>query len=405
MTTASAQPPRWYRSWTWQPDSVAAPGGPGPATYAITRLAGVVAAALRGGIAVVGAAAALIGMAPPASPAWVVPAATVSCLWAALFARRAVTRGLSTALVLGDAALTCVLALIQARVTARDALPAGAGWVEVLITVTVVLAQFAWRPLAGVTAGLVVTACYLAGASRAALPDHGLIQGAIFVVQIGSAAALMWLIRRAAADADAALAEHERAGRDAEIARLRRGQEREHNRRLHDTVLATLTMVGTAAISRTSPTLRRRAAADLAVIDGFAVQEYGARPVRLDERLREAADALSGELTVEMDLPRPDGTVPAAVADAFTAASGQALVNVVRHAGTGHARLALRVEGDAVIVEVTDHGRGFDPMAVPPHRYGLREAIGARMRAVGGRAEISSRPGRGTRIRLVWARG
>jgi signal transduction histidine kinase len=97
--------------------------------------------------------------------------------------------------------------------------------------------------------------------------------------------------------------------------------------------------------------------------------------------------------------------VPAEVAGAFAAASAQALANVVRHAGTTHARLVLRVEGDTLIVEVTDRGRGFDPAAVPPHRYGLREAVDARMRAVGGHAEISSTPGGGTRIRLVSTRG
>jgi hypothetical protein len=53
-------------------------------------------------------------------------------------------------------------------------------------------------------------------------------------------------------------------------------------------------------------------------------------------------------------------------------------------------------------VEVIDCGRGFDPGRVPAHRYGLREAIRGRMRAVGGQAGVDSSPGQGTRITLTW---
>ncbi|MET8837871.1 hypothetical protein ABZV78_28715, partial [Micromonospora sp. NPDC004540] len=50
-----------------------------------------------------------------------------------------------------------------------------------------------------------------------------------------------------------------------------------------------------------------------------------------------------------------------------------------------------------------DDGPGFDPASVPAHRYGLRESIHGRMSTVGGRAEVTSAPGAGTRIRLEWS--
>ena len=75
------------------------------------------------------------------------------------------------------------------------------------------------------------------------------------------------------------------------------------------------------------------------------------------------------------------------------------------HAGVHSARLRLWTAGNGVRVEVADDGAGFDPQAVPPHRYGVRESIQARMAAVGGQAEIVSAPGQGTRVLLEWSDG
>ena len=58
--------------------------------------------------------------------------------------------------------------------------------------------------------------------------------------------------------------------------------------------------------------------------------------------------------------------------------------------------------GGSVVIEVIDDGPGFDPATVPVHRYGLRESIQGRLTEIGGRAEVTSAPGDGTRIRLEW---
>jgi len=135
------------------------------------------------------------------------------------------------------------------------------------------------------------------------------------------------------------------------------------------------------------------------------VAYFGADPPevpdgRLDRALQRLA-AAPGPLAVTTRT-RPCA-VPVPVARAFVGAVHQALSNVVRHAGVDAAAVAV-TGTDPVVVEVTDAGRGFHPAAVPAHRYGLREAIDGRMRAVGGYAEVSSVPGEGTRVRLVWAR-
>jgi signal transduction histidine kinase len=377
------------------------PSTESPASYAMRRLSAWFACALRDAVAVVGSIAALVGVAPPGSLTWVLPAVAVDIGWAALFTWVALTRGLRTWLVVIEVLLTTALCVLHGHLTAAAALPAGAGWVTVLASMTIVVANFAWPLPVAVPAGLVVVAGYLVGAGLAGLPDHGLVQAAILVVQLASAGVLMALIRRATGQADRALAGYERVRRAAEVASARRAHEREQNRRLHDTVLATLTMVGTGAIDRGSATLRERAVADLAVIDALGrAAQADADHGRLDERLRDIAARTPAGLDVELSLL--PCVVPGEVAEAFTGAAGQALANVTRHAGVALAEIRLGRRGDTVVVEIADSGRGFDPERVPAHRYGLREAIRGRMRAVGGDADIVSAPGRGTRVTLTW---
>jgi nitrate/nitrite-specific signal transduction histidine kinase len=50
---------------------------------------------------------------------------------------------------------------------------------------------------------------------------------------------------------------------------------------------------------------------------------------------------------------------------------------------------------------VSDDGLGFDPAAVPADHLGLR-IMGERMASVGGRLEIRTRLGGGTRLLAEW---
>ena len=80
------------------------------------------------------------------------------------------------------------------------------------------------------------------------------------------------------------------------------------------------------------------------------------------------------------------------------------LFNVVKHAGTRHARLRARREGDVVTVEVGDDGDGFDPDALKDRPradggFGLA-SVRERVEQVGGHVEITSAPGDGTRVTI-----
>jgi signal transduction histidine kinase len=77
----------------------------------------------------------------------------------------------------------------------------------------------------------------------------------------------------------------------------------------------------------------------------------------------------------------------------------EALSNVGRHAGAATCRVSLYRTEDGAVLEVDDDGRGFDP-ARPSAGHGLRN-LRERAEALGGRAEITSAPGEGTRVRVT----
>ena len=77
-----------------------------------------------------------------------------------------------------------------------------------------------------------------------------------------------------------------------------------------------------------------------------------------------------------------------------------ALTNVRKHAGTRCVRVAFAVDSGRARVTVQDDGQGFDPGA---RDDGSRQHVGLRVmreraEQVGGRLEVISRPGEGTRV-------
>lgn len=78
------------------------------------------------------------------------------------------------------------------------------------------------------------------------------------------------------------------------------------------------------------------------------------------------------------------------------------LFNVVKHAGVQEAQASLQEDNNGITVTISDHGRGFDVKLLAEARqnhFGLR-SIQERLQYFGGRANIESRPGGGTRVTL-----
>jgi ligand-binding sensor domain-containing protein/signal transduction histidine kinase len=126
-----------------------------------------------------------------------------------------------------------------------------------------------------------------------------------------------------------------------------------------------------------------------------------------------AQDLLSaGGVSCRLEIPPtlPDVALSGQARHSLLLAVKEALHNVVKHAGATEARLQAAVRAGQIELVVADNGRGFDahggePVAVPA---GGRRAAGRglgnlamRLREIGGRCEITSTPGSGTRIRFT----
>jgi signal transduction histidine kinase len=387
------------------------PRAAGPSDQALHWLAGWYAIALRLGGAVLFTGVAVLAATRQVSGWWLSAPLTGLCGWSAFFYWQVRRSGLTPVLALADAAVISALALVQQHLVPDALIMDNTTWMLPLACTSVYILQIALQPRLALPAAAVVVIAYGLGAGQ-------LTDGWLLGVETIVAAGLVAVIRAGARQADASVAvslENERRIRAEEA---RRADEREQHRQLHDTVLSTLTMVAAGAFAEPSPGLTAQAARDLRVLQGLegapaapggwgGPDEIGGldgrgEPAELAElgpKLERAA-ASTDDLAVRLDLVPV--TLPALVADQLAACVGEALRNVEQHAGTGQAEVTVAGGVGWAVVKVTDHGRGFDPAAVPPSRRGIRESIAGRMLAAGGRAAIASRPGAGTTVTVSW---
>jgi signal transduction histidine kinase len=79
----------------------------------------------------------------------------------------------------------------------------------------------------------------------------------------------------------------------------------------------------------------------------------------------------------------------------------ECLANALRHAQCRECKVRLAGSADTLMVEVSDQGPGFDPVAAASKgRFGLH-GMRQRVEVVGGVFEAQSAPGRGTVIRIT----
>lgn len=105
-------------------------------------------------------------------------------------------------------------------------------------------------------------------------------------------------------------------------------------------------------------------------------------------------------LAVEVRVAQDDVPLPDEQAVLLFQSVRELLINVAKHAGTGHATVTLRVEGDSRLhIEVQDAGCGFDVTTVEAkssgEHFGLL-SVRERMEAMGGSFQVKSAPGQGT---------
>jgi two-component system, NarL family, sensor histidine kinase UhpB len=129
-----------------------------------------------------------------------------------------------------------------------------------------------------------------------------------------------------------------------------------------------------------------------------ALDELGLVPA-LESHIRGLGESVGAAIRLEAD-PVEDLLPPQAELALYRIAQ-EALSNAIRHADAAEIQVRVERDDDAVSLSVTDDGRGFRPEAVLAGAGGAGLGLfGMQERAayVGGRVEIRSRPGAGTRV-------
>lgn len=197
-------------------------------------------------------------------------------------------------------------------------------------------------------------------------------------------------------------------------------QRRQSARLLHDTVLATLTLLAHSGVGVKPEALRQQAADDARLLRqlrlGTAPQqqestETGSLPtVAPDEPVLgttlESVKQRFGRIGLEVSW---HGTgqvhLPSHALDAFLLALAECLENVRRHSGVTQAHVTITDDATMVRALVTDAGVGFDIDDIDEAKLGFAESVVGRLREVGGNARLFSAPGSGTTVALEVPRG
>jgi signal transduction histidine kinase len=189
-------------------------------------------------------------------------------------------------------------------------------------------------------------------------------------------------------------------------------QRRQGARLLHDTVLATLTLLAHSGVGVSASALQQQASEDARLLRQLRLGaspvpqssgDYNLEPVEetaLGTTL-ESVKQRFGRMGLEVSW---HGTgqvlLPSDVLDAFLLALAECLENVRRHAGVTDAHVTITDDDTTVRAMVTDAGVGFDLKDIDAARLGFKDSVVARLREVGGNARLFSSPGAGTTVVL-----
>jgi signal transduction histidine kinase len=203
-----------------------------------------------------------------------------------------------------------------------------------------------------------------------------------------------------------------RAHRAERMASELEAQRRQGARLLHDTVLATLTLLAHSGVGVTPQAMRQQAADDARLLRQLrlganptpqASGGYTLEPVEqsvLGNTL-ESVKQRFGRMGLEVSW---HGTgqvlLPSDILDAFLLSLAECLENVRRHAGVTEAHVTITDDDTTVRAMVTDAGVGFDLAHVDQAKLGFKESVVARLADVGGNARLFSSPGSGTTVVL-----
>ena len=128
------------------------------------------------------------------------------------------------------------------------------------------------------------------------------------------------------------------------------------------------------------------------------VLDYGGLLPSLESHA-ESFGARTG-IAVGIDCPEPVGRLSPEIESSLFRIAQEAMTNCAKHAGASRIDIALRLEGDQLVLVVADDGVGFERAQLLRPGHGLL-IMRERAEFAGGRCEIDSRPGAATRITVT----
>jgi len=184
---------------------------------------------------------------------------------------------------------------------------------------------------------------------------------------------------------------------DERAARAREAERADIAAHLHDSVLQTLALIRSRADDPEA--VARMARAQERELREWLYTDRTAPGTSLAAELRALVAEVEDGRAVEIESVMVGDCVPTEETSALLQASREALVNAVVH-GRPPVTVYLEVTDAAVEVFVRDRGDGFEMDDIAPDRFGVRESILGRVHRRGGTADVTSRPGWGTEVRL-----
>jgi signal transduction histidine kinase len=108
-------------------------------------------------------------------------------------------------------------------------------------------------------------------------------------------------------------------------------------------------------------------------------------------------------LEIQVEINGDERSLDSSVSTALFRVAQEALTNIIKYAATSTARVCLTYAPQEVILEVEDHGVGFDTSATALSNRSTWGLLGMQERAelLGGTFDLQSSPGAGTRVQVT----
>jgi signal transduction histidine kinase len=168
---------------------------------------------------------------------------------------------------------------------------------------------------------------------------------------------------------------------------------------LHDSVLQTLALIQKSAAD--PATVARLARSQERDLRSWLFDSTGGDATTFGAALRGLAGEVDDAYGVPVDVVCVGDPPVSEQLRPIVLATREAVANAARHSGAAKVDVYAEATPSRIEVFVRDRGAGFDPDRVADDRHGLRDSIIDRMRRHGGSAEVRSRPGEGTEVRLT----